>query len=79
MHIIDLKLHESFRERKRHEKQEQTIYFFMSLSRSLISQQDAKLIFKAQLLPFPPRFLTAMQCYTDSKDWHKVIFDQNCQ
>ena len=39
MHIIDLKLPESFRERERerekYEKQDQTICFFMSLSRSL--------------------------------------------
>ena len=53
MHVIDLKLPESFRER-RNEKQGQTICFFMNLSHlSQLSQQEAKLNSEAQLLPFP--------------------------
>ena len=82
MLVIDLKLPESFRERERERRKaganHMFLYEFVSFTPRYLSKMQNWTL-KNNCCLFPPRFLTAMQCHTDSKDWHKVIFDQNSQ
>jgi len=54
------------------------LYEFVSfILRYLSKMQNRTLKHNGSL--FPPRSLTAMQCHTDRKNWHKLIFNQNRQ
>lgn len=54
------------------------LYEFVSFILRYLSKMQNRTL-KHNCSFFPPGSLTAMQCHTDSKDWHKLIFNQNCQ
>ena len=80
MHVIDLKLPESFREREKWKSgaNHMLLYDFVSFTLRYLSKTQYWAL-KHNSFLFPSKILTAKQWDTNSKHWHKVIFHQNCQ